>query len=87
MLGTISGKALSARALVVPWRAPIAQDLCLSECWMRSEIQPSALHSKQTINYILNMDCLFYNLEILVRTWPDALKIRVVHTYPGLLLS
>lgn len=41
---------------------------------------PAAFHSEQTSNYILTVDGLFYNLEILVRTWPDTLKIRVVHS-------
>lgn len=55
LLGTISGKAFSAGALVAPCRAPIAQDLCLSESWMRSEKQsllPSTPSKPLTVSWI-----------------------------------
>lgn len=87
MLGTISGKALCWSFGCTLESPNSSRPLPLRILDEIRETEPSALHSKQTINCILNLDCLFYNLEIVVRTWSDVLKIRVVHTYPGLLLS
>lgn len=78
-----SEEALSVGAPAVPRRAPLAQDSCLPGSWggqRNSSPVPSAFHSKQTTNCILNIEGLFCNLEILVRTLPDTLKIRDVHS-------